>query len=381
MKSNLFTIALLIFCMGQASAQIGELDNSFDGDGNLTLTFSQGECVSTSVLVQPDGKIIIGGFEGKQHKYTAIARLHPDGSLDNSFGRNGTLAAFSNALLMDPSYMRAMALQEGKLLVMGSFKKHASDTYGPALVRFTETGQPDSTFGVDGKAAIIYDYPINAQTTTVRPDGKIIVGGRGDNNFTLLCYHPDGRLDGAFKTIKIPIDRFSQGACSIAIRPDGKMVVAVGFGSDLILSRYLPSGHLDKTFGTDGTTTNTLKVAKSLDSYIVSTRVLLEPLSGKITVGLNGGGRYLAGFFWVRYDHRGNLDRSFGINGVINDLKTFMEDAVLQPDKKMVTAESYFGANGLVRYHWDGRVDETFGTNGRANVFLARTTTSLSQGC
>lgn len=121
MKNNVLIILLSIFYMAGATAQSIELDKSFNGSGYVTFPFSQSRCYATSVLAQPDGKILVGGGEGNAAKYMIIARLNADGSLDNSFGNNGKVSAASNVLLASGGNMNTMVLQGEKLLVGGVF--------------------------------------------------------------------------------------------------------------------------------------------------------------------------------------------------------------------------------------------------------------------
>jgi uncharacterized delta-60 repeat protein len=63
----------------------GSLDTTFDGDGKMRVPFS-GLAIAYDVLVQSDGKIVLGGTQQETTvRNFAIARLNADGSLDTSF--------------------------------------------------------------------------------------------------------------------------------------------------------------------------------------------------------------------------------------------------------------------------------------------------------
>jgi uncharacterized delta-60 repeat protein len=69
----------------------GELDTSFGTGGIVTtrlgLTLSQ----ANAVVIQPDGKIVVGGFSmevGRDRDFL-VARYNADGSLDSTFGDGG----------------------------------------------------------------------------------------------------------------------------------------------------------------------------------------------------------------------------------------------------------------------------------------------------
>ena len=44
---------------------------------------------SNAMLIQPDQKIVIGGYDREMEDNFAVLRLHPDGASDSSFGLNG----------------------------------------------------------------------------------------------------------------------------------------------------------------------------------------------------------------------------------------------------------------------------------------------------
>jgi uncharacterized delta-60 repeat protein len=92
-----------------------------------------------SVVVQPDGKLLVGGhFNYSSNGVTSsnLVRLNADGSADATFavgrGVNGAV--------------RALALQaDGKVLVGGDFSSY-NGTNAPNLMRLNTDGTPDVTF-------------------------------------------------------------------------------------------------------------------------------------------------------------------------------------------------------------------------------------------
>lgn len=91
-----------------------------NADGSADLGFTNSPGISAfgsvrTVLIQPDGKILLGGeftsYNGVPQ--TNITRIHPDGALDESFVAN----SFNNG-----ANIWNMALQsDGKILIVGSF--------------------------------------------------------------------------------------------------------------------------------------------------------------------------------------------------------------------------------------------------------------------
>ncbi|GAB5558930.1 MAG: hypothetical protein SynsKO_05770 [Synoicihabitans sp.] len=94
-----------------------------------------------AMLLQPDGKIIIGGrFRNVRgvDKWN-LARLNSDGTLDESYGPADE-ASGPNGYIYD------MAWSDGKLLIAGEFTTYGGTTVNN-LVRITESNTIDSSFG------------------------------------------------------------------------------------------------------------------------------------------------------------------------------------------------------------------------------------------
>lgn len=231
------------------------------GDG----IFSQGGDFISSLVLQPDGKIIIGGsfpsFDGTLRN--GIARLNANGSLDTTFdpgtGANGTVWA--------------VALQtDGKVIVAGDFTSF-NGTNRVRVARLNASGGLDTTFdpGANGPNAAV-----NALAIT--PAGKIVMGGE----FTQLgafSYNSIARLnaDGTLDTTFAPGAGLDGFVYALALQPDGNLLVggnfshfnsAYAFGS---LVRLTSTGAVDPSFtpglGANGTVFN-LKLASAGTLYI-----------------------------------------------------------------------------------------------------------------
>ncbi len=158
----------------------GTLDPSFSGDGILVAQYAPSGDLARDVVVQPDGKIVIGGtgivpvprsIFGRI-KFELI-RLTPDGELDPTFS-GGVVRTWMGG----DAYGWALALQpDGKLVLAGE------SGHGFALARYTGDGSRDQSFSDDGKLTTDFsDYPRytrNTRSTDVAlgPDGKIVAGG------------------------------------------------------------------------------------------------------------------------------------------------------------------------------------------------------------
>lgn len=190
-------------------------------DGSLDSSFDPGLGVSGRVdamLLQPDGRIVIAGeFQSVNGAgRNRIARLHPNGNLDNSFIPTGPSSAIS-----------ALALQaDGKILLGGKFYYGDASTV-PGIARLTPSGSVDPTFTPGSGANFFGIYAIALQA-----DGRIVIGGDfrsydGVTRDRLARLNSNGTLDSSFGLPNT--SNFQHAAVySLAIQTDGKIVAGGG---------------------------------------------------------------------------------------------------------------------------------------------------------
>jgi len=161
----------------------GGSDDSF---GNTSDVRGLGAAVFTLAL-QPDGKILAGGFTGLG---STITRLLPNGARDESFGGDGSTGTADISSASD-----ILVQPDGKVVALGSIGTSIG------VVRFQPNGLVDTTFGTGGKTII----PLGGDTgmaaaggVVQQADGKIIVVGDLLSNITLarLEGDPPGNVAG-----------------------------------------------------------------------------------------------------------------------------------------------------------------------------------------
>lgn len=178
----------------------GTLDTTFSADGIVTTAIGTGHDYTTAVALQEDGKIVVAGFTAAGGANDiALARYHPDGSLDASFDGDGKLTT-AIGTGDDRAYALAL-LPDGRILVAGWAAAGGSEDF--ALVRYNPNGSLDTTFDGDGKVTTaIGTSNDHAYALVLQTDGKVILGGEAleanVNRFALARYHADGSLDATF---------------------------------------------------------------------------------------------------------------------------------------------------------------------------------------
>lgn len=199
-----------------------------NSDGSLDTTFNLGSGPNGSVntaLVQPDGKIILGGsftsFNGAAREY--LVRLHADGSVDHDWV--GPDFAQTTGWRVD-----ALALQaDGKLIVGGTFY-FSPGNLRSCLCRLLPTGAIDSAFNGVVQGAYDGTFIENINRIVVQPDGAIVIAG----NFTTYNNTPraglarvttTGALDAGFAPEP------NHDVYALELLPDGRLLVGGAFTS------------------------------------------------------------------------------------------------------------------------------------------------------
>jgi uncharacterized delta-60 repeat protein len=159
----------------------GTLDNTFGTGGKVTTAIGTGDDRGYSVAIQSDEKIVVAGYAriGSTDDF-AVVRYNSDGSLDNTFGTGGKV---TTAFGTGTDWGFSVAIQsDGKIVVVG----FASMDYANiAVVRYTDTGALDNTFGTGGKVTTaVGSSGCAGSSVAIQSDGKIVVGGYSNNGFS-----------------------------------------------------------------------------------------------------------------------------------------------------------------------------------------------------
>ncbi|WP_434574348.1 calcium-binding protein [Pseudomonas sp. Z3-6] len=333
-----------------------------------------------SIIIQPDGKILVGGYTeylawgypgapgeesyGYEQKHSVV-RLNADGSLDTSFHEGG-IDIVPAAIAPASRYELTAVQTDGKVLVAV-----ALDT-GVQVERFNSDGTRDASFGQNGAITVDISHDFKDIDLTANTDGTFQVSARGFDQATVTRIGNDGTFVDGFGengvlTVKIPEDAYYNGGISTAVQADGSVVVgaaynAAGVGDPTYtLQRFNPDGQLDTRFGDDGVLSLNAAMGFGEDS------VVTVQADGKIIVMGHGEGDTLATL--ARLNADGSFDASFGSKGRV----TFEADTpvalTVQEDGKILAAGTSNGDFSVIRLNADGSVDTGFGSqDGKLHV-------------
>jgi len=351
----------------------GSLDSTFGDNGKVVIDLALGHDVAKAIVSQPDGKLVMAGLGHSTSSSITLLRVDHQGIPDPTFGERGIAAtAGRNA--------SALAIQSDGKIVAGGSADAPSSSSDFALARFNADGSLDTSFGTNGSGLVIADNGVfdEVRAVAIQPNGRITAAGYSGNtslkDFALLRYTSGGFPDPGFGTtgrVITPVGNFNDEARSIALQPDGKTVVA-GFSgittsnNDFALVRYNVNGSLDATFGTGG------KVMTNVgDAHDAANSVLLQPDGKIVAAGFTNNGTS-EDFAIIRYNPDGTLDPTFGIGGKVVTSIGSGNDVIhsinLQTDGKLVAVGKSDTGSGsafaIARYQPNGTLDATFGVGG-----------------
>lgn len=280
----------------------GGLDRSFGNRGVQVVDFGRRLEWASSVAVAPAGEIIVAGRSATTTYSRAgddgvpvVARRHPEGAPDRTFGDGGALTLTRALSVADLAFQPS-----GKILVA------VIGGIGLDILRLEADGSPDLTFGQAGRiegglpgfgldAGQPYFSPVEQIAVTAR--GKVLIAGTasdydadGANYSTVAArYTVNGKLDPSFGSggVARAKVRGSLFADAFAVQPGGRLVVTGStrepeppqgdshFGAVC----FRPDGRLDHRFGRAG------KAKVGFGGNDWSTGVVFQPHRRIVLVG------------------------------------------------------------------------------------------------
>ncbi len=361
----------------------GSVDNSFGSAGANVFSIGVSDDEAFALTIQSNGKIILAGesYLNSVSYRIAVARLNKTGTLDASFGSNGivttNIAAGGDEAL-------AVAIQNNTRIVVSGFTASTvSGKRDAVCLRYTNSGTPDSSFGIAGKSIIDVggnDDVIN--NVLIQPDNKILMTGytTASNNisdFLSIRLSVNGSKDNTYDANGISTSSvFQQGdvANGSGILSTGKIVLAGqtanGAAKFISLTAYNKTGVVDSTFANDGSVIT--GIGSSDD---IAYKLLRSPWDNSLLVaGIANG-------YWVLAKYKAStlaLDPSFGVNGTISANYSNPEDPKDEPSlaidaqAKKIYLAGYTGQKiTIVRFTNNGKLDTTFANKGTVDYGLS----------
>jgi uncharacterized delta-60 repeat protein len=242
-----------------------------NSDGTLDNTFNNGLIGTTrsvgSIAIQTDGKILIAGsfdtYGGVPRN--KLARLNPDGTLDNSFPNFAFLGDISIKLQPD-----------GKIILTGDFDAFNGDTNRKRIVRLLPNGtvEPTSSFNY-----VNLNNNTDVTAISLQSNGKIIIAGL----FTTINGNPANRIgrlneDGSFDNTfvgtiaSVPNGNVGFSVAAITTLSDNKLLIG-GVTGNGTLFRLSQNGEPDTSFTSLGF--NSASVVNTIVPYCFGQKIII----------------------------------------------------------------------------------------------------------
>lgn len=237
----------------------GSFDNSFGLGGMVQDTLGN---FSTAVAVLADGSILVAGAGyttgSPKYAFYRLVKYSTNGTPDMNFGNSGFVTMqIPNCT---GAYILGMVVQtDGKILLGDEIKL---GRYCMAMTRFNANGSLDAGFGVNGIVIDSAGLRNGCYKLAVQSDGKILVPAYVYTtdllhpHYSLFRYNSNGSRDSTFHGNGCYIGE-EGAAYDIAIQKDGKILSCGNYKNDStakrgVVARYLPSGDPDPLFGING---------------------------------------------------------------------------------------------------------------------------------
>jgi uncharacterized delta-60 repeat protein len=374
-------------------------DGSRDTSFNIGTGFSGIDRSVYKLVVQSDGKILIGGNFTSYNGLGAnkIIRLNSDGSRDSSFDMGSGFGDWFGGGVVNSILLQT----DGKILVGGDFRTYQNNSVN-RLIRLTSNGEKDLSFNSDISLPSINTY-FYIQDIYEQSDGTIFIlfrnfsGEIEDFGGNILKLNSDGSRDTSFSldmnSLLTPniADRmllvnntiFLGGALFTTVNnvynADGELIdmQTIDFENEEWISNFnTDGGAIDVTIGSilkfnlDGSRSTDFDSGLSLRikytnkiSFDSDVDIVKTQSDGKIIVGggfSNYKGESANGI--IRLNSDGSRDNSFeigtGFDGTVNTI-------AIQSDGKIVVGgdfSNYKGAsaNSIIRLNSNGSRDNSF---------------------
>ena len=324
----------------------GALDPTW-GTGGISIIATSGFSeVPVAIAVQDDGKVLVAAASIVNIR---VARLDSSGSLDGTWGTGGIASTNLTGGGLE-RHGDLVLLPDGRSLVGGAFLGDL------ALTRLETDGSIDLTFGGNGSVVTDVGATATLAALAVRPDGSIVSVGSADGEIVITQHFGTGVPDPSWGVNGLVVTSAGTSADDIArdvlVEPDGKVAV-LGQDGDTgsldetfwIVARYETDGTLDATWGTGGVTTTSVPGPPASSNA----RALVRQNDGKfLAVGESLPDPVMnpnVDVASVRYESDGDLDTTWGGTGVVlDDFGSIVEigtDAILQSDGKLIAVGSH----------------------------------------
>lgn len=343
----------LLFISFFANAQDGSRDLSF-GDDGLVIADFQGSQRVWGAIAYPDESLILGGNTGNQF---LLVKFLENGAIDTNFGDGG-----KKEYAIDGTNSTIVADNSNAIYgYTHSFPEGASKVF-----KLLPNYEIDPDFGVNG--FIIRDEGNDSfiQNVVFDSQNRILMRVRHDNHTAVYRYSQEGLLDPTFGSngkIEFNFDTYLVNEAHLKILDTDDLLITVAEkiaspGNDVsYIYKFTANGQPILSFGNSG------KITLEDANEDINFPFLSIRTDSKLDVLSNRGLDVLL----YRFLENGNLDPSFGDNGVFTHEGFGTQLFFIETDSSnriFAFGTEYgpvFNTVYMTRFKSDGSIDESFG--------------------
>ncbi len=384
MKRMLIMFILLVAATVYAQNN-GFFDTTFNNGNPVEVSFGYGSPNELrDMAVQPDNKIVVCGWTDNGF---GVARINEDGSIDSTFGVDGQ----SMIKVGERDHCESLEiLADGKILLMGNLLYNNRINGNIGLARLNADGSIDSTFGINGNHQFhIQEFSISGYLYDMKLDssgGVLLAGYRSGGSIKellLMRLNTDNTLDQNFGKAGYAVVKYDGDAMGtqILLQSDGTIVVVGKYKKyssySLTVVRFQANGIIDSTFGENGVVIKDLRFYTSDDAFFNGR---LQSDDKLVVAADRIGARTEHNFMAIRFTTTGQIDSSFGTNGLVDvdyynkGLKEYGQQILIAPNGDVLIGGQAFDSTyvshfGIVALNASAQIDSTFGTDGRGEMW------------
>lgn len=311
--------------------------------------------------------------------------------LDTTFADNGSAIISLN---VNGNYCRlyhAGLQSDGKIIAVGSSAANGGER--AIAVRLNTDGSPDTSFGNGGEWLSEDQYFLIANEVLIQPDDKIVITGRGAGYTKIVRLDPDGVYDNSFGTngqsnLNIWVVSGQSVMIDMELQPDGKILVSGYKNPESAIIRLNEDGTLDSSFGVSGKAFVKPSLFGPGSSSVYGLKIGLSADNSILVAGVYNHPSKPSPGFVIRFDSAGQIDASFGENGIAEFYHLAQQVAdlfVLPNDEILVLCDiqdsiTFRPKVTLTKWLPDGQIDSSFANHGYAQLSLGNEGNFCSNG-
>lgn len=362
-----------------SSAQDGLLDPSFSGDGKATYDNAGQDETGVDVAVRSDGRIWVVANTYSSSEKVLLLRYNSDGSLDNSFFGDGSEELSEGA---GNTFCTSMTLQDDGSLLIGGYYINEGGFTAPMVIKVDANGNPVPAFGTSGYAL----GPAEGYRVTdlgVQSTGTIVVtlGPQSEINPAVCAVSSAGVFGTPLVQLQCSLfDRLT----ALQVQADDRVLITGYSGTDngsnwraLILALN-PDLSGDVTFSPGYICGQFNLLTEGVQYYYSGNPLTYTNDTGNDIAVLGNGDIMVAGTTidttnnadvyrtsLLKAHGDNSADASFGLMGWIKPyVGSFFKRLLVQGDRVLALGGNYDGSLALARFHSDGTLDQPFGDLG-----------------